>query len=85
MLEWYEKSKVYIEHLWGANQGVLRLMCVERCNPAPDKTTLQQAGKGRKSMRLLQALGDEPPDDGGAQVGGANQAQGVPTLLAENP
>ena len=85
MLEWYEKSKVYIEHLWGANQGVLRLMCVERCNKTPDETTLHKTEKGRESMRLLQALGHESPDDGGAQVGGANQAQGVSALFAENP
>lgn len=75
-----EKEKLYNEHFRGENQPLLRLVRLERCNATDDETAMRKAEEGCESERLLQALDDEPPDDGGAQVGGHHQAKGIPTL-----
>ena len=64
---------------------MLRLMCMEGCDTLDDQALLHETKKGRKSEWLLQALGDEPTDDGGAQVVRPHQATRVSTLSAEDP
>ena len=52
-------------------------MRMESCDKAPDEAELHEEREGCESVRLLQALDAEPTNDGGAQVGGANQAARV--------
>lgn len=50
------------------------------CNETSDEATLHKTEKGCLSVRLLSEMGNEPQNEGGAQVGGTNQAERVPAV-----